>query len=136
MGSHALGIAQGALDKAIEYAKERVQFNRPIAKFQGIQFKLADMAMQLEASRSLLYRTAYLSDQGASGIEGLSSMAKCYASEVGVNVTLNALTVFGGYGYMKEYTMERRLRDVISCLFMEGTGEIQRLNITRFLMNG
>ena len=134
VGSHALGIAQGAMDKAIEYAKERIQFNRPIAEFQGIQFKLADMAMQLEASRSLLYRTACLSDQGASGIEGLSSMAKCYASEVGVNVTLNALTVFGGYGYMKEYTMERRLRDVISCLFMEGTGEIQRLNIARFLL--
>ena len=134
VGSQAIGIAQGALDYAVEYAKQRVQFGRPIAKFQGIQFKLADMAMQLEASRSLMYRTAFLSDKGASGVEGLSSMAKCYASEVGVNVSMDAIKVLGGYGYMKDYPVERRLRDVMSSLFMEGTGEIQRLNIARFLL--
>ncbi|MDY7031557.1 MAG: acyl-CoA dehydrogenase family protein [Thermodesulfobacteriota bacterium] len=134
VGIQAIGIAQGALDYAVEYAKQRVQFGNPIASFQGIQFKLADMAMQLEASRSLLYRTAFMADNGASGVEGLSSMAKCFAADVGVNVCLDAVKILGGYGYMKEYPVERRLRDVISSLFMEGTGEIQRLNIARFLL--
>ncbi len=134
VGCHTLGIAQGALDYAIGYAKERVAFGKPIASFQGIQFKLADMAIQLEASRSLLYRTAFMSDKGASGIERLSSMAKCFAAEVSVDVTLKAVTVLGGYGYMKEYPVERKLRDAMCSLFMEGTGEIQRLNIARFIL--
>ncbi|MDY6854966.1 MAG: acyl-CoA dehydrogenase family protein [Thermodesulfobacteriota bacterium] len=134
VGSQAIGIAQGALDYAIEYAKQRVQFGKPIAVYQGIQFKLADMAIQLEASRSLLYRTAFLADECAAGVEGLSSMAKCYASDMTVNVTLEAVKALGGYGYMKEYPVERKLRDAISCLFMEGTGEIQRLNIARYLL--
>jgi len=134
VGSHGLGIAQGALDYAIEYAKQRVQFGKPIAQFQGVQFKIADMAMQLEAARSLVYRVAFMSDQGMSDIEGLSSMAKCLASEVSVNVTLDAIKILGGYGYMKDYPQERRMRDAMSCLFMEGTGEIQRLNIARFLL--
>ena len=134
VGSQAIGIAQGALDYAIEYAKQRIQFGKPIAAYQGIQFKLADMAIQLEASRSLLYRTAFMADEDAAGVEGLSSMAKCYASDVTVNVTLEAVKTLGGYGYMKEYPVERRLRDAISCLFMEGTGEIQRLNIARYLL--
>jgi alkylation response protein AidB-like acyl-CoA dehydrogenase len=134
VGSQALGVAQAALDYAIGYAKERVQFGKPIASFQAIQFKLADMAMQLEASRSLLYRTAFMSDKGASGIERLSSMAKCFAADVSVDVTLNAIKVLGGYGYMKEYPVERWMRDAVCTLFMEGTGEIQRLNIARFLL--
>ncbi|PJC75812.1 MAG: acyl-CoA dehydrogenase [Syntrophobacterales bacterium CG_4_8_14_3_um_filter_49_14] len=134
VGSHGLGIAQGALDYAIEYAKQRVQFGKPIAAFQGIQFKIADMAMQLEAARSLLYRVAFMSDQGVPDIEGLSSMAKCLASEVSVNVCLDAVKILGGYGYMKDYPQERRMRDAMSCLFMEGTGEIQRQNIARFLL--
>ncbi|MDI6776371.1 MAG: acyl-CoA dehydrogenase family protein [Syntrophales bacterium] len=134
VGSHALGIAQGALDYAIEYAKQRVQFGKPIAAFQGIQFKIADMAMQLEAARSLVYRVAFMSDQGMPDVEGLSSMAKCLAVDVSVNVTLDAVKILGGYGYMKDYPQERRMRDAISCLFLEGTGEIQRLNIARFLL--
>ncbi len=134
VGVQSIGIAQGALDYAIGYAKERVAFGKPIAGFQGIQFKLADMAMQLEASRSLLYRAAYNADNGAPGVEGLTSMAKCFAADVGVSVTLDAVKVLGGYGYMREYPVERRFRDSISLLFMEGTGEIQRLNISRFLL--
>ncbi|PJA49263.1 MAG: acyl-CoA dehydrogenase, partial [Syntrophobacterales bacterium CG_4_9_14_3_um_filter_49_8] len=134
VGSHGLGIAQGALDYAIEYAKQRVQFGKPIAAFQGIQFKIADMAMQLEAARSLLYRVAFMSDQGVPDIEGFSSMAKCLASEISVNVCLDAVKILGGYGYMKDYPQERRMRDAMSCLFMEGTGEIQRQNIARFLL--
>jgi alkylation response protein AidB-like acyl-CoA dehydrogenase len=134
VGSQAIGIAQGALDYAVGYTKQRVQFGKPIATYQGIQFKLADMAIQLEASRSLLYRTAFMADEGDAGVEGLSSMAKCYASDVAVNVTLEAVKALGGYGYMKEYPVERRMRDAISCLFMEGTGEIQRLNIARYLL--
>ncbi|MDO8720768.1 MAG: acyl-CoA dehydrogenase family protein [Syntrophales bacterium] len=133
IAAHGLGIAQGALDYAIEYAKQRVQFGKPIAAFQGIQFKIADMAMQLEASRSLLYRVAFMSDHDMPEIEGLSSMAKCFSAEVSVNVCLDAVKILGGYGYMKDYPQERRLRDSISCLFMEGTSEIQRQNIARFL---
>ena len=134
VGAHALGIAQGALEYAIEYAKQRIQFGKPIATFQGIQFKIADMAMQLEAARSLIYRVAFMSDHGMLEVEGLSSMAKCLASEVSVNVTLDAVKILGGYGYMKDYPQERRMRDAMACLFMEGTGEIQRLNIARFLL--
>jgi len=134
VASQAIGVAQGALDYAVEYAKQRIQFGKPIAKFQGIQFKLADMAMQLEAARSLLYRTAFMADEGAAGVEALSSMTKCFSADVSVDVALSAIKVLGGYGYMKEYPVERNLRDAISSLFMEGTGEIQRLNIARFLL--
>jgi len=134
VGSQAIGIAQGALEFAVKYAKQRIQFGKPIAQFQGMQFKIADMAMQLEAARSLIYRVAFMADHDMPGVEGLSSMAKCLASDVSVNVTLEAVKVLGGYGYMRDYPQERRMRDAISCLFMEGTGEIQRLNIARFLL--
>ncbi|MFA4916121.1 MAG: acyl-CoA dehydrogenase family protein [Syntrophales bacterium] len=134
VGSQSVGIAQGALDFAIQYAKERVQFGKPIATFQGMQFKLADMAMKLEAARSLIYRAAFMADQGVAEVAGLSSMAKCFATEAAVDITLEAVRVLGGYGYMKDYPQERRFRDSVACLFMEGTAEIQRVNIARFLL--
>jgi butyryl-CoA dehydrogenase len=129
----ALGIAQGALDKSVERAKERVQFGRPICDFQAIQWKLADMATQIEAARQLVYRAAMLKDQGKNYTKE-SAMAKLYASEVGSMVTDEAIQIFGGRGYMRDYPLERYYRDVRLCEIGEGTSEIQRLVIARELL--
>lgn len=133
IGAMALGIAQGAYDKALEYAKEREQFGQSIANFQAIQWKLADMATQLEAARHLVYHASELKDRGERFIKE-SAMAKLYASEVGRFVTYQAIQILGGYGYMSEYPVERYLRDVKLCEIGEGTSEIQRLVIARELM--
>jgi len=133
IGAMALGIAQGALDKSIERSKERVQFGRPICDFQAIQWKLADMATQVEAARQLVYRAARLKDQGKKYTKE-SAMAKLYASEVGFMVTHQAMQIFGGRGYMEEYPLERYYRDVRLCEIGEGTSEIQRLVIARELL--
>jgi butyryl-CoA dehydrogenase len=133
IGAMALGIAQGAYDKAVAYAKEREQFGRPISDFQAIQWKLADMATQLEAARHLIYHASELKDQGEKFIKE-SAMAKLFASEVGNFVTYQAIQIFGGYGYTSDYPVERYMRDVKLCEIGEGTSEIQRLVIARELL--
>ncbi len=129
----AVGIAQGAYESAVRYSKEREQFGKPISEFQAIQFKLADMAVQIEAARLLMYRAAYLKDQGKKTTKE-SSMAKLYASEVSVRVCEEAIQVHGGYGYTKDYPPEKYWRDSTLCTIGEGTSEIQRLIIARELL--
>jgi butyryl-CoA dehydrogenase len=133
IGAMALGIAQGAYDKALNYAKEREQFGRPISDFQAIQWKLADMATQLEAARHLIYHASELKDKGEKFVKE-SAMAKLYASEVGRFVTYQAIQIFGGYGYTSDYPVERYMRDIKLCEIGEGTSEIQRLVIARELL--
>ena len=132
-GILALGIAQGALNYSKEYAKQRVQFGRPIAEFQGIQFMLADMAMQIEAARNLVYRAVSLVDDGAAD-SMISAMANCFATDVAMRVTTDAIQVMGGYGYMKDYPVERMFRDAKLMQIVEGTNQIQRLVIARNLL--
>ncbi|MEW6230728.1 MAG: acyl-CoA dehydrogenase [Chloroflexota bacterium] len=134
VGAQAVGIAQGALDYAARYAKERVQFGAPIANLQAIQFMLADMAMQVEAARCLVYEAAARVDAGEKGITMSSAMAKCFAGDVAMRVTTDALQVLGGYGYMKEYPLERMMRDAKITQIYEGTNQIQRLVIARALL--
>jgi butyryl-CoA dehydrogenase len=133
IGAMALGIAQGAFDKALRYARERVQFEKPLIEFQAIQFKLADMATQIEAARHLIYHSAFLEDRGEKYVKE-SAMAKLFASEVGRFVTCQAIQIFGGHGYSRDYPVERYLRDIKLCEIGEGTSEIQRLVIFRELM--
>jgi alkylation response protein AidB-like acyl-CoA dehydrogenase len=135
----ALGMAQGACDAATKYAKQRKQFGKTIGEFQAIQFKLADMATGIAAARMLVYRAAWLADQAAAGDTALrftreSSMAKLYASEVAVRVANEAVQVFGGYGFIKDYPAEKFYRDVKLCTIGEGTSEIQRLIIARQIL--
>ncbi len=129
----AVGIAQGAYESAVRYAKEREQFGKPISEFQAIQFKLADMAVQVEAARLLMYRAAYLKDNGKKTTKE-SSMAKLYASEVSVRVCEEAIQIHGGYGYTKDYPPEKYWRDSKLCTIGEGTSEIQRIIIARELL--
>src|SRR5215510_22911 len=126
----AVGIAQGAYESAVRYAKERQQFGKPIAEFQAIQFKLADMATRIDAARLLMYRAAWMKDQGKKTTKE-SSMAKLFASEISVNVCEEAIQVHGGYGYTKDYPPEKYWRDSKLCTIGEGTSEIQRLIIAR-----
>jgi alkylation response protein AidB-like acyl-CoA dehydrogenase len=130
----ALGIAQGAYESALKYAQERHQFGKAIAEFQAIQFKLADMATQIDAARLLTYRAAWLKDEGRK-VTKESSMAKLYASEISVKVCEEAIQIHGGYGYTKDYPPEKYWRDSKLCTIGEGTSEIQRLIIARQLLN-
>ncbi|MBU0493481.1 MAG: acyl-CoA dehydrogenase [Chloroflexi bacterium] len=130
IGAMALGLAQAALDKATEYAKTRVQFGQPIGKFQAIQWMLADMATEIDAARLMVYRAAWLKDQGVRYTRE-AAMAKLYASEVAERAAFKALQIHGGYGYMHEYDVERIYRDQRLCSIGEGTSEIQRLVIAR-----
>ncbi len=130
IGAMALGIAQGALEEATRYSQEREQFGKPIAAFQSIQFKLADMATEIEAARHLVYHAARLKDLGKP-FSRQSAMAKLYASEVSVRVANEAIQVHGGYGYCREYNVERMFRDAKLTTIGEGTSEIQRLVIAR-----
>ena len=129
----ALGMARGAYDAALKYSTQRRQFGRSISGFQAIQFMLADMATELDAAALLTYRAAWMKDQGAK-TTAESSMAKLFASEVGVRVCDRALQVFGGYGYVKDFPVEKYYRDVKLCTIGEGTSEIQRLVIARELL--
>jgi len=129
----SLGIAQGALEAAVQYSKERQQFNQPISQFQGIAFKLADMATEIEAARLLTYRAAEMKDAGLN-VNRESAMAKLYASEVSVRVANEAVQIFGGYGYTKDYPVEKFYRDAKLCTIGEGTSEIQKLVIARTLL--
>jgi hypothetical protein len=131
----ALGIARGALDAALKYVKQRRQFGKAIAEFQGIQWKLADMATELDAARLLTQRAAVLKDSGRT-VTRESSMAKLFSSEVAVRICDEAVQLFGGYGFIKDYPAEKFYRDVKLCTIGEGTSEIQRMVIARELLKG
>lgn len=126
VAAQAVGIAQGAFEEALQYAKERVQFGQPIISFQAIQFMLADMAIQIEAARSLIYSVARYIDSGGKLMAKVSAMAKTFASDVAMKVTTDAVQIFGGYGYMKEYPVEKMMRDAKITQIYEGTNQIQR----------
>jgi alkylation response protein AidB-like acyl-CoA dehydrogenase len=130
IAAQALGIASGAYELALAYSKERKAFGKPISQHQAIQFKLADMATQIEAARLLVYKAAWLKDEGKEYAHA-SAMAKLYASEVAMAVTVEAIQVHGGYGYVKEYHVERLMRDAKITQIYEGTSEIQRIVISR-----
>lgn len=135
VGAEAVGIAQAAFDAALHYAKERQQFGQPIANFQAIQWMLADMATQIEAARLLTYQAAYFQDQGLPFIKE-AAMAKLFAAEVSNFVTNKAIQIHGGYGYVKDYPLERYLRDARITEIYEGTSEMMRLTIARQLIKG
>ncbi|MBU0547668.1 MAG: acyl-CoA dehydrogenase family protein [Candidatus Omnitrophica bacterium] len=126
VAAQALGIAQGALELAVKYVRERVQFGKPISSFQGIQWMLADMATEVEAARGLVYTTARMVDAGIKNVAKESAMAKMYASDVAMKVTVDALQLFGGYGYMKDYPIEKYVRDAKITQIYEGTNQVQR----------
>ena len=130
IGALALGIAQGAMNKAVEYARQRKQFNKPIGSFQGVAFMIADMAVEIEAARHLVYNAARLRDAGRDFAQA-GAMAKLFASEVAMKTCTNAIQVLGGVGYTREYEVERMLRDAKLCEIGEGTSEIQRIVISR-----
>ncbi|MGH2573096.1 MAG: acyl-CoA dehydrogenase family protein [Actinomycetota bacterium] len=134
IAAQALGIAQGAFDFAAKYATERRQFGRSISEFQGIQFMLADMAMEIEASRLLVYKAAGLVDAGDPRMTYFASVAKCYAGDAAMKVTTDAVQILGGYGYMKEYPVERMMRDAKITQIYEGTNQIQRVVIAKKLL--
>ncbi len=134
IAAQAVGIAQGALEEATAYAKSREQFGQPIANFQAISFMLADMATKVEASRLLTYQAAYLESEGLPYGKA-SAMAKLYASEAAMEITTNAVQIFGGYGYTKDYPVERFMRDAKITQIYEGTSEVQRLVISRHLLS-
>jgi len=126
VAAQALGIAQGALELAVKYAKERQQFGKSISSFQGIQWMLADMATEIEAARALVYSTARMVDAGIKDVAKESAMAKMYASDVAMKVAVDALQIFGGYGYMRDYPIEKYVRDAKITQIYEGTNQIQR----------
>ena len=133
VAAQALGIAQGATNYAAAYARERQQFGQPINAFQGIQFKLADMETQCAAARELLYQACSKIDRGDSDLGKYSAMAKLFCSDVAMKVTVEAVQILGGYGYVKEYPVERMMRDAKITQIYEGTNEIQRLVVARTL---
>jgi alkylation response protein AidB-like acyl-CoA dehydrogenase len=129
----SLGIAQGAFEEAVKYSKEREAFGKPLAGQQAVAFKLADMAVQIEAARHLVYHSARLKDAGGD-FGPIAAMAKLHASETAMKVTYDAIQIHGGYGYTREYPVERMWRDAKLCVIGEGTSEIQRLIISRDLL--
>ncbi|MFA5004566.1 MAG: acyl-CoA dehydrogenase family protein [Candidatus Omnitrophota bacterium] len=126
VAAQALGIAQGALELAVKYVRQRVQFGKPISSFQGIQWMIADMATEVEAARGLVYSTARMVDAGKKDVAKESAMAKMFASDVAMKVSVDALQLFGGYGYMKDYPIEKYVRDAKITQIYEGTNQVQR----------
>jgi alkylation response protein AidB-like acyl-CoA dehydrogenase len=135
IGAQAVGIAQGALDVALDYVKERKQFGRAIAEFQGLQFMLADMAMAVETARQMVYVAAAKSERGDSDLPFFGAAAKCYASDVAMRVTTDAVQALGGAGYTRDFPVERMMRDAKITQIYEGTNQIQRLVIARQLLS-
>ncbi|SOD73639.1 butyryl-CoA dehydrogenase/acyl-CoA dehydrogenase [Jatrophihabitans sp. GAS493] len=136
IGAQAVGIAQGALDFALGYVKERSQFGKHLAEFQGLQFMLADMAMTLEAARSMVYVAAAKSERGDSDLPFFGAAAKCYASDVAMQITTDAVQLLGGYGYTRDFPVERMMRDAKITQIYEGTNQIQRVVMARELLAG
>jgi alkylation response protein AidB-like acyl-CoA dehydrogenase len=134
IGAQALGIAQGAIDASIAYVKQRRQFGRRIADFQGIQFMLADMAMRTEAARQLIYAAAARAERGEPGLTFTSAAAKCFASDTAMSVTTDAVQLFGGYGYTRDFPVERMMRDAKITQIYEGTNQINRMVMARQLL--
>ncbi len=136
IAAQAVGVAQGALDYALGYAKERQQFGKAIADFQGLQFLLADMGMKVEAARQLTYAAAGRSERGDDDLTFFGAAAKCFASDVAMEVTTNAVQVLGGYGYTRDYPVERMMRDAKITQIYEGTNQVQRIVMARQLLAG
>jgi alkylation response protein AidB-like acyl-CoA dehydrogenase len=136
VAAQALGIAQGAFDFAVGYCNERQQFGKPIATFQGMQFMFADMAMRIETARMAVYRAAVAVDEGASDVSYWAAIAKCYASDAAMDVTTDCVQALGGYGYIREYPVERFMRDAKITQIYEGTNQIQRVVIARKIFGG
>lgn len=134
IGAQALGLAQGALDASVEYAKERRQFGKAIAEFQGIQFMIADMAMKVSAARSLVYEASAKCERIESDISFVGAAAKCFASDVGMAVATDAVQIFGGAGYVHDHPVERIMRDVKLTQIYEGTNQVQRIVMARHLL--
>jgi alkylation response protein AidB-like acyl-CoA dehydrogenase len=136
IGAQAVGIAQGALDASIAYVKERKQFGRAVAEFQGVQFMLADMAMKVEAARQLVYVANASAERGDADLTFLSSASKTFASDTAMSVTTDAVQLFGGYGYTRDFPVERMMRDAKITQIYEGTNQIQRMVMARQLLKG
>jgi alkylation response protein AidB-like acyl-CoA dehydrogenase len=136
IAAQALGVAQAALDYALEYAKQREQFGKPIADFQGLQFMLADMGMKIEAARQLTYAAAGRSERGDDDLTFFGAAAKCFASDVAMQVTTDAVQILGGYGYTHDYPVERMMRDAKITQIYEGTNQVQRIVMARQLLSG
>ena len=136
IAAQAVGVAQGALDFALGYAQERQQFGKPIGDFQGLQFLLADMGMKVEAARQLTYAAAGRSERGDDDLTFFGAAAKCFASDVAMEVTTNAVQVLGGYGYTRDYPVERMMRDAKITQIYEGTNQVQRIVMARQLLAG
>jgi alkylation response protein AidB-like acyl-CoA dehydrogenase len=136
VAAQAVGVAQGALDYALGYAKERKQFGKAIAEFQGLQFLLADMGMKIEAARQLVYAAAGRSERGDDDLTFFGAAAKCFASDVAMEVTGQAIQVLGGYGYTRDYPVERMMRDAKITQIYEGTNQVQRIVMARQLLAG
>jgi alkylation response protein AidB-like acyl-CoA dehydrogenase len=136
IAAQAVGVAQGALDFALDYAKERQQFGKSIADFQGMQFMLADMGMKVEAARQMTYAAAGRSERGDADLTFFGAAAKCFASDVAMEVTVNAVQVLGGYGFTRDYPVERMMRDAKITQIYEGTNQVQRIVMARQLLNG
>lgn len=136
IAAQAVGIAQGALDYALGYVKERKQFGKPLAEFQGLRFMLADMGMKLEAARQLTYAAAARSERGDADLTYFGAAAKCYASDMAMEITTDAVQLLGGYGYTRDYPVERMMRDAKITQIYEGTNQIQRMVMARQLLAG
>ena len=136
IGAQAVGIAQGALDFAVGYVKERQQFGKAVADFQGVQFMLADMAMKLEAARQMVYVAASKSERNDADLPFFGAAAKCYASDAAMEITTDAVQLLGGYGYTKDFPVERMMRDAKITQIYEGTNQIQRVVMARQLLKG
>jgi acyl-CoA dehydrogenase len=136
IGCFALGIGRAAFEYALDYSKERIQFGRPLISNQAIAFKLADMAIELDAARLLIWRAAWMSHVGVPFLRGEGSMAKAYPSDVAMRVTVDAVQILGGYGYVSEFPVEKWMRDAKIFQIFEGANEIQRLVISRALAAG
>ncbi|MDX6322724.1 MAG: hypothetical protein QOF52_2582, partial [Propionibacteriaceae bacterium] len=136
IAAQAIGIAQGALDYALGYVKERKQFGKALAEFQGLQFMIADMGMKLEAARQLTYAAAARSERTDPDLTYFGAAAKCFASDVAMEITTNAVQLLGGYGYSKDYPVERMMRDAKITQIYEGTNQIQRIVMARQLLAG
>ena len=134
IGAQALGIAQGALDQTIAYVKERKQFGKSISSFQGVEFMLADMAMKIEAARLMVYTSAARAERGEKNLGFISAASKCFASDVAMQVTTDAVQLFGGYGYTRDFPVERMMRDAKITQIYEGTNQIQRVVMSRALL--
>lgn len=136
IAAQAVGIAQGALDYALGYVQERQQFGKPIADFQGLQFMIAEMGMRLEAARQLTYVAAGKSERGDADLTYFGAAAKCFASDTAMQVTTDAVQLLGGYGYTRDYPVERMMRDAKITQIYEGTNQVQRIVMARQLLAG